>query len=139
MRKACLLVVLLLLSGCVTFGQLERGLDYMMGESDSVAFNVLGYPSGKQEFGSDTVYYWFINNSGVVFVPQTSTTYGSVGTTSFYGTTSYSQAVPVNYSCQIKLIADSYGVLTRWEYNGNIGGCKSYIKRVNNYYKENNL
>lgn len=126
---------MLFLSGCATFGQLEQGLKYMMGEDISVAFNTLGYPTSKQEFGQDTVYYWSISNSGTLLLPQTATTYGTVGTTPVYGTTTYNQAVPVNYNCLIKLIANSAGTLKSWEYSGNIGGCKHYINRVDAYYK----
>ncbi|MCR9888042.1 hypothetical protein NB550_12200 [Vibrio parahaemolyticus] len=122
------------LAGCATFNQLEQGLNNMMGEHESIAFNVLGYPDSAQQFGSDTVYYWAVNKSGTVFVPQTSTTYGSVGDVSFYGKTTYNQAVPVNYSCLIKLVSDSSGYLKSWEYDGNYGGCSNYINRVDAYY-----
>ena len=131
----CLISILIL--GCTTFGHLKQGLDFMMGEDVSVAFNVLGYPTSKQEFGQDTVYYWSRSGSGILFLPQTSTTYGAVGTTPVYGTTTYNQAVPVNYSCLIKLVADPSGSLKSWEYDGNKRGCKSYIKKVHRYYKEN--
>lgn len=136
--KKIILLLLIPISGCATFGQLEQGLSYMMGKPETVAFNVLGYPSGKQEFGGDTVYYWAVSSSGTLFVPQTSTTYGSVGTAPVYGSTTYNQAVPVNYSCQIKLVADPNGYLKHWEYNGNLGGCRNYIQRVNAYYRNSN-
>ncbi len=133
-----ILLLFIFLTGCVTFGQLEQGLSYMMGRHESVAFEVLGYPSGKQEFNGDTVYYWSNRSTGAVFIPQTSTTYGNVGNTPVYGSTTYNQVVPVSHQCEIKMIADPKGVLKRWEYNGNKGGCKMYIKRVHQYYKASN-
>lgn len=123
------------LSACATFGQMEKGLDALMGKSEQTSFSVLGYPSSKQEFGGDVVYTWFLNQSGTVFVPQTSTTTGYVGRTPIYGTTTYTQAMPVNYSCVIKIIARTDGTLKTWEYNGNIGGCTPYINRLNEYAK----
>lgn len=128
----------ILLTGCVSFSQMERGLESLVGENSQEAFNVLGYPSAKQEFGNDIVYVWSSSQSGTIFVPQTSTTHGTVGTTPVYGSTTYNQAVPVNYNCLIKLIADQDNTLRKWEYEGNIGGCAKYIRRLNDYYKSKN-
>jgi Cys-rich repeat protein len=133
MKKLWKLLIAILLAGCATFGQMEDGLRSLMGKSDREAFSVLGYPSAKQEFGNDTVYSWYVSQSGSLFVPQTSTTTGYVGRTPVYGTTTYTQAIPVNYNCQIKLVADKGGILRSWEYNGNIGGCAQYINRLNTY------
>ena len=139
MRLKALWIVAAIVSvcgaGCATFGQLEDGLSALMGRNESVAFDVLGYPSGKQEFGDQTVYYWSRSASGTMLIPQTSTTYGSVGTTPVYGTTTYNQAVPYNYSCLIKLAANKSGTLVHWEYDGNLGGCGAYIRRLNDFGK----
>ncbi len=133
MRKFWKSLIVIILAGCATFGQMEDGLRSLMGKSDREAFAVLGYPSAKQDFGSDTVYLWYVSQSGSVFIPQTSTTTGYVGRVPVYGTTSYTQAIPVNYNCQIKLIANRDGILRSWEYNGNIGGCEQYISRLKTY------
>jgi len=135
LKVITLLIFAAALGGCATFGQMESGLNALMGKNEREAFNVLGYPSGKQQFGNDTVYIWSVSSSGVLFLPQTSTTYGTVGTTPVYGTTTYNQVVPVNYNCLIKLVSNSEGTLIHWEYNGNIGGCESYINRLNSYAK----
>lgn len=129
MKRIQLLLAVMLLSGCVTFGQMKAGLDVLMGQRTERAFDVLGYPSDKQEYGSDTVYTWYTNSTGTIFVPNVSTTYGSVGRVPVYAQTTSTQAVPVSYNCVIKLVANS-GVLKRWEYNGNIGGCSAYIQRL---------
>ncbi|EMA2446385.1 hypothetical protein U2G60_001614 [Vibrio fluvialis] len=125
----------IVLVGCASVEKFEQGLTRMMGEKESVAFNVLGYPSAKQQYGSDTVYYWTVSRSGTVFVPQTSTTSGTVGGSPVYGTTTYNQAIPVNYSCQIKLVANSSGYLKQWEYSGDYAGCKNYMDKVTYYYE----
>lgn len=85
MKKAFVLVLCLWLCGCATFGQMERGLNSLQGQNIQTAFDVLGYPSGKQEFGSDMVYYWQVNSTGAVLLPQTSTTSGYVGMTPIHG------------------------------------------------------
>jgi hypothetical protein len=133
MKKLSKLIIVILLAGCATFGQLEEGLNSLMGKQDTEAFSVLGYPSSKQEFGNDTVYSWYLSQSGTLFVPQTSTTTGYAGRTPLYGVTTYTQAVPVNYSCQIKLIAGKNGTLKSWEFDGNLGGCTQYINRLKTY------
>lgn len=138
MKIILVLLLCLGLVGCATFGQMQRGLNALQGRNVQTAFDVLGYPSGKQEFGSDTVYYWQVNSSGTILLPQTSTTSGYVGMTPVYGSTTYNQVVPVNYNCLIKLITDEKGIIKTWEYNGNYGGCASYIKRLNQYYNQSN-
>lgn len=134
MKKiSVVLFVFAMLSGCATFGQMEEGLNALLEKDARTAFAVLGYPSGKQQFGNDTVYVWSSNRSGTLLLPQTSTTYGTVGTTPVYGTTTYNQAIPVNYSCIIKLVADSNDRVIAWEYDGNIGGCEKYIMNLKKY------
>jgi hypothetical protein len=133
-RATTLITYGLFLSGCATFGQMENGLQALMGQDISTAFNVIGYPQGKQQFGSDTVYYWDKNYAGTIFVPQISSTSGSIGNTSFNGYTSYTQAIPVSYACSIKLV-ERDGRLSSYEYSGNIGGCKNYIDHLNTFYK----
>jgi hypothetical protein len=122
-------------AGCATFGQLENGLNALVGRSDSEVFNVLGYPNGKQEFGADTVYVWGNSRNTTMFLPQTQTTTGYVGTTPVYGTTTTTQAIPMNFNCTIKVIVSS-GLVKTWEYDGNLGGCEPYINRLNRHFKK---
>jgi hypothetical protein len=35
-----------------------KGADAMIGEPIETAFNVIGYPDKKEQFGADTVYFW---------------------------------------------------------------------------------
>jgi hypothetical protein len=135
LRIIGLAVTLVTISGCATFGQLEEGLNALVGRNEREAFNALGYPNGKQQFGDDTVYVWGRSSSGTLFIPQTSQTTGYVGTTPVYGTTTTTQAIPVNYSCTIKIIVGADSVIRTWEYDGNLGGCSGYIQRVNEYVK----
>ena len=131
-------VLIACLSGCATFGQMEKGLNALQGENIQTAFNVLGYPTGKQVFGNDTVYFWQVNQSSSLILPQSSTTYGTIGTVPVYGTTTSSQVVPIHYNCLIKIVTDQYDIIRRWEYSGNIAGCEAYINRLNQYYEATN-
>lgn len=123
------------LAGCATFSNMEAGLNALMGRPDRQAFEVLGYPTTKQEFGGDTVYTWSVSRSGAIVTPQTATTTGYVGNKPVYGTTTYSQVTPVNYSCTIKIAAGPDGSLKNWEYDGNPGGCGALSDRLKNYAK----
>lgn len=131
-------IYILALSGCATFGQMEDGLNSLMGRAEQEAFSVLGYPSGKQQFGSDTVYIWEVSKSGTLLLPQTITTYGNVGSIPIYRTSTFNQAVQVNNNCLIKVAANSSGTLINWEYSGNYGGCNNYINRLDAYNKLRN-
>jgi len=119
--------------GCVSFGQFEGDLNTLVGRNESEAFAAFGYPSGKQQFGSDVVYTWDRSQNVPMFIPQTATTTGHVGTTPIYGTTTSSQVVPMSFYCTVKVVAGSDGVIKTWDYDGNRGGCKRYIERLNSY------
>jgi hypothetical protein len=136
MKKITFVAAMLLtaVAGCTTFSQLEDGLNALVGRSESEAFNAFGYPNGQQVFGADTVYVWGRSRNTTMFLPQTKTTTGYVGTTPVYGTTTSTQAIPMNFNCTIKVIVNS-GIIKTWEYDGNMGGCESYIKRLNAYLK----
>lgn len=121
-----------LLSGCATFGQMEDGLNVLSGKNIQTAFNVLGYPTGAQQFGNDTVYFWTTNHSGGIIIPQTVSTQGYIGRIPVYNQAIYNQYVPMNYSCLLKLITGD-SIIKSWEYEGNLGGCTAYIKRLKIY------
>ena len=117
---------------------MDKGLAALMNKDVETAFLVIGYPDGKNEFGDKTVYYWSVNTSSAMILPQTSTTYGTVGTTPVYGTTTYNQIVPMNCNCLIKLIANEDGKLINWEWSGNLCGCETYINKLGRYYDRQN-
>lgn len=131
--KSLILILALAITGCATFSSMEKGLDKLNGKNISEAFQLLGYPSGKQTFGQDTVYVWSNNQQGTMYMPQTATTSGLVGNTYYSGQTSYNQAVPVNYNCEIKIVATESGTIKNWQYNGNRGGCSNYISTLSKY------
>ena len=62
-RYLMLVLFISVTSGCASFGQMEDGLNSLMGRNEQDAFSVLGYPSGKQQFGGDTVYIWEVVDS----------------------------------------------------------------------------
>ncbi len=124
-------------TGCVTFRHMEAGLEALVGQPETEAFNVLGYPSFKQEFGNDTVYVWQNTNAGTYFMSQTATTTGRIGFDPVRAKTTYVQPIAYSHTCTVKIITDSSSSrIKRWEYDGNPNGCNSYMRRLKSYGQE---
>ena len=104
-------VIAPIFSGCVAM--MEGGLNALMGEKYTAAFDVLGYPTYKQEYGTETVYVWVVDRSGSMLLPSTSTVQGYVGSTPVYGTITSTQQVAYQALCNIKLVANKWGSLGR--------------------------
>ena len=120
----------LLLAGCATFGNMEKGLNAMIGQPFQVALDTLGYPQGQMQVGSDTVYGWGRKFSMSMPRYNSANTYGQVGGTPYSATTGYTTYSNVEYSCDIKIIVDQDNIIKTWEFDGNIGGCDAYSKRL---------
>jgi hypothetical protein len=119
-EKKLLLVGSVFFAGCV-FDNIENGLKSLTGKDIRTAFTVLGYPNGKQQFGSDSVYIWATSRSGTIYTPGTATHSGMIGITAYSGVTSYGQNVPYHWTCQIRIITDSEDRIISWDYEGNAG------------------
>ncbi|HFZ1920620.1 TPA: hypothetical protein ACIJX2_000037 [Serratia marcescens] len=133
-NKVLNVTMALTLCGCATFGQMDEGLNKLIGKDKKIAFQALGYPTQSQEFDGDQVYTWANTSSGVALYSTPQTTYGTVGTTSFYGTTTQTNAIPVEYNCKIQIVTDANSVIKNYNYDGNMGGCEGYIRRLNSYF-----
>jgi hypothetical protein len=77
-----------------------------------------GYPDSQQEIAGRTLYRW--GDSGSMYVPQTSTTYGHVNAYGGYtANTYYSGGYNVQLYCIRTLEVDSRGYVISWQYEGN--------------------
>jgi len=140
MKKTLIcLLVCFSLAGCATWGQMENGNNAIKGQFIETAFDVLGYPSGKQKVENGTVYFWSVFSTRSILIPQPVTTYGFKGTTSLFGTTSYNPYVPVLDNCLINMITYHNGRIKTWETQGNHEECQHAIERLNKYYKQQNI
>lgn len=124
------LLCALALAGCLSFNAFDEGLAGFKGRPVSEAFDALGYPDGQQQFGEETVYTWGSSYTGVAFSPSTTTTSGAIGSTPFRATTTGTAAVPVSYECTIKMIVGPDQVVRKYQWEGNRGGCESYMRRL---------
>ena len=126
------LLFALFVIGCAST-YVDRGLSDLLGKNIQLAFNVMGYPDTKQEFGNKTVYIWGHSSSSTMFVPQVATTTGYVGGTTYTANTFGSTLVPINAQAKIKIVADSSGTITNYEWQGNQYGLGVYSNRLKNY------
>jgi hypothetical protein len=77
---------LVALAGCATFSQLDSGLKFLVGKDKEVAFQMLGLPNAEQRIGGKLVFIWARSQHDTLFLPNSSTTYGNIGTVPFSST-----------------------------------------------------
>jgi len=115
---------------------MAKGLDALQGKPISTAFQVIGYPDGKQQFPGADIYIWSTSSMGGMMLPQTATTVVQpYGGAPVYGTTTYNQYVPMNASYQIKIMAEPHtDTIRSWEGYGNEAGAVRYASPLYKYY-----
>ena len=118
------------LAACATFGNMEKGLNQLMSQPFEAAIDTLGYPKGQMQIGEHTVYAW--GRSFEMSMPTTSTsnTTGYVGYKPFNATTNTTSWQTAEYSCDIRVVVGPDNIIKNWEFDGNIGGCEAYPKRL---------
>jgi len=135
MRKVILAVALcLVVAGCATWGQMDRGLNALHGKPLSAAFGALGYPTAENRIAGLRQVIWSSSDSGVLYLPQSSTTYGTLsgpgGYANYSATTNYVAPMAYNHTCTITLGVSDQNIILGHQYKGNLGGCSPYIKAL---------
>lgn len=120
----------LLLTGCASFGDLERGLNALVDEDIDTAVSVLGYPDSKMDFKGQNIYIWSASRVGTVIMPSTAYTTGYVGMTPYTAQTNYNQVSSYQANCMLKISCDSSDRITTWQYEGSVSGCYDFINRL---------
>jgi hypothetical protein len=130
-RDSCrpLGVCAVVLAGCAG-ERLNKGLSSMMGQDVRVFVAKWGYPSGKREILGDTIYTWGNASSGVVPIPQTTTTTGFAGNVPVMAITTSTSYMPVTYQCTIEVAVDQNDRMKSYQFRGNQGGCAPYANRL---------
>lgn len=123
-----LLGCLTVLTGCVTFEQVDAGLATLRGKSLEQVIAVLGYPDSERSIAGKTIYTWGNRNTGSYTVPttNTATTYvnGQAIQTTMYG----SRTESYDYYCKVDAIVGRGGIVEDVQYDGNLGGCERYAR-----------
>ncbi len=130
LKSLIAVTAVLSVGGCSTFSNMETGLNTLIGQPLDAAIARIGYPSGQMQVGNDTVYAWGRQFSMNMPRYNQATTTGRVGGTGFSATTGYTSYDNVTYECNVKIITDERGIIKTWEFDGNIGGCDAYSKRL---------
>lgn len=124
------IVVALTLSGCATFGQMEDGLNGLVGQPLDAAVARIGFPSSERNVAGMRIVEWGRSNSAMIAMPTTATTTGYTSSGPFSATTNSTTPVLLNYRCHIALQVDANNIITRYQYEGNLGGCAPYIRAL---------
>ena len=124
------LLLLLLPSACVTFSDMEQGLEQLKGKHIDHAIAKLGYPDGERVAVGRKIYIWAKQRTQNYTVPQTSSTVGHVGGTRVDQRTTTYQTETVTHHCRIELVVDDAGIVIAWSIDGDLSGCQVYGKRL---------
>ncbi|WP_155122689.1 hypothetical protein [Burkholderia ubonensis] len=134
MKKMLIALAPMALAGCMTWGGFEQNLTSLVGEPLDVAVSKLGYPNGERNVAGHHIYVWSSSSTGIVTMPQTSygtaTAFNSFGSTTAFGSTTTYVPMAVGYNCEIDLEVDMANRIRSYQYNGNIGGCMRYNRRL---------
>ena len=87
------------------------------GEHIDSVISQWGYPDEQRDFRGRTLYIWNYDKS--VYMPQNSTTTGSVYGDSIYAQTHTTGGYTMHASCTRILEVDEQGRVVHWEWNGN--------------------
>jgi len=132
MRKITLICVLISFAGCMSMSwePMDEGLAALQGRHLDAAIDVLGLPSNERQIAGRKLFVWSTTSTGLLFNPATSTTSGNFGTVPYSQITNFSSFTPVGYECEISLQVDEQNVIQRFQYSGNLGGCRVYMERL---------
>jgi hypothetical protein len=128
-RAVALIAILAGLSGCLS-DQMNKGLSFMVGQNIQYAVARLGYPDAQRTMLGDTIYVWGTSRDVDVPMTTSSSTYGTVGSTPYSGTTYGTTFVRANLNCTIQLGTTPDGTIKTWQWNGNMAGCMQYARRL---------
>ncbi len=118
-RPSILIILTLLfaigfISGCSTMNGIVSSWE---GQHIDSVISQWGYPDEQRDLRGRTLYIWQHNKS--FYIPQSSTTTGSIYGNSLYARTSYSGGYTMHGSCTRILEVDQRGCVVRWEWSGN--------------------
>ena len=126
--------LLVLFVAACSFGRLEAGLPLLKGRNIETAIQYLGIPDAQMEIAGRDVFVWnnaySVNSVTPVTSYSNATAYGYGGMATAYGTSTAYVPETHNYSCTIKAIADKEGIINSLQYEGNEGGCSTFVSSM---------
>jgi TonB family protein len=132
LRVLAITFATILLSSCVTFDRINRGVNGLLGENIDDVVDTLGYPTDRRDFEGRTLYVWGNAQDLTLYMPQTMQTtgniYGANGSATYTSNTTYNVPTNLHFQCTLILDVDSKGTVQRAQWSGNRGGCARYAK-----------
>ena len=104
------------ISGCST-NTMNAIMSSWEGQHIDSVISRWGYPDEERDFRGRTLYIWHHDKS--YYMPQSSTTTGSLYGSSIYAQTYTTGGYTMQGSCTRILEVDQQGYVVRWEWNGN--------------------
>lgn len=120
-----------ILQGCATT-KIQNGMNALLGKPADQLFQYIGYPDSETRVAGRRLLIY--RNSGTIYVPQTKTAktqgtvYGTGGTATYSGTTSYQGSQAINLECELKVEVNDDNLIQSWSLYGNEGGCQRYSR-----------
>jgi hypothetical protein len=118
------------LVGCATArdqaaASMTGGLETLVGQPPAAAIAVLGEPVGSAEWDGREVYGW--GDSDMKIITTTFFGYNGRPSSPTYATTMRREA---EMYCEIRMMVGPDGLISAWDYFGNLGGCRPYAERL---------
>lgn len=135
MRKIYLLLIIISLTGCMAYLQMQDNLQALHGQHIDAALGTLGLPDGSFKINNTTVYAWGRIQSNSYTSPATADTHGYIGMTSYFATTHYSRPYTKISACTVKIAVNADNIIIYTEYDGDWLACDTYARRL--YYTAN--
>jgi hypothetical protein len=123
----------LCLAGCLSSGNMDAGLDRLVGQPVQVATDRLGPPTGQTEVAGGKSYFWVSNGPDTrVSTAEPPSKFGWVSPTDMVDppattSTTYSQR------CWVRVNAGADGKITDYQWSKNTGGCGSLAARLGGF------
>lgn len=127
-----------ILSGCNPGQTLTEKQPNYIGQDANVLFRTMGMPQEEGTIAGTKYYAWTYQRSGSMTLPQYNTgtysgnTYGTYGSYNTYGTVGYTTYTTsnYNYTCVLRAFVDGRNKVTKFDMDGNIGGCSPLVDRM---------
>jgi hypothetical protein len=132
MKKIFIFVLLLSVSSCTTFQDMDAGLAGYVRKDIHSLIRTIGYPNAQREIAGRKLYIWDTRNNVTFSLPQTSssTIVGPSGT--YTGTSTTMVPHNLNYHCTITVEVNSSEQISSYEWYGNLLGCDRYARALKN-------
>jgi len=124
----------LCLTGCLSAGNMDSGLDRLVGQPIQVATDRLGPPSGQTEAAGGKSYFWVSNGADLrVSTADPPSKFGTVSPTDMVADPSPTSSATYSQRCWVRVNAGADGKITDFQWSKNTGGCAAFAARLGGF------